>query len=593
MTQPVLSRSFKLLFLFLILSGTVHSQSITPTKGRYYYYKAWGFLKYYHPALASGRVDADSIFLTYLPDADKAKNAGQASAVISKMIAGLSKGQTFKPAPVKYTATEMTQNVDHNWFTKDAFLQAAVRSQLQYVYKHRFADTSHYYYTPRHFTTIIPHEKTYAFADTAAVPYAYRMLALAKIMAGVDYLFPHKYLMDTNWDKLAMAAIPLFAKADTRLAYETQLLKLVAPLNDTHALRFYKEMKNWKAILKVKFYPPFDYQLVENGSKIVVTKVLIPELCNQAGIEAGDMITHINGEPVKKRVSFIGEYLSASNPDALYARLNRYQDNLMFPTDSLHAKLTLMHAGATKQVNIEWTSKPDDFKKLSAYLNQKMAKPQGTELEYAAPGVTIFRADQTRRFLESIPEGKLETAMDSIFTLAGKQKGLILDMRSYPDWGGFYYLMFNAFGKDKSLFARYFMLDKQHIGMYKKITDTVEYYPPFTKPGKQTINAKVAILVNGETLSAAEYYTMLFQHMFPNSITIGNQSAGADGDDKGIMLPGGYEFPFSGNAIFYPDGTQAQRKGVKINKVVYPTITDLSKGEDIQLKQALEWIGGR
>ncbi|WP_146940995.1 hypothetical protein [Chryseobacterium hagamense] len=62
-------------------------------------------------------------------------------------------------------------------------------------------------------------------------------------MAGVNYLFPHKYLMDSDWDKISMGAIPLFAKADIRLAFETQLLRLVAPLNDTHALRFYKEMK--------------------------------------------------------------------------------------------------------------------------------------------------------------------------------------------------------------------------------------------------------------------------------------------------------------------------------------------------------------
>jgi hypothetical protein len=56
------------------------------------------------------------------------------------------------------------------------------------------------------------------------------------------------------------------------------------------------------------------------------------------------------------------------------------------------------------------------------------------------------------------------------------------------------------------------------------------------------------------------------------------------------MLPGGYAFPFSGNAIFYPDGTQAQRKGVKINKVVYPALDDITKGEDTQLKAALQWI---
>ncbi|KFF00015.1 S41 family peptidase [Chryseobacterium luteum] len=582
---------FQLTIICSLFTVLTFAQGTEQTKVKYYYFKTWGFLKYYHPALASGSIDADSIFLNNFAVVDKAQNAKQLDTILSKIIDNLNIGQNFKLAPAKYTESEMTQNVNHNWFTKDTFLQAGTRAKLQYIYNHRFVDNNHYYYTPRHFSTEIPHEKPYALPDSASVPYSHRMLALAKISAGVDYLFPHKYLMDANWDKISMGAIPLFVKADTRLAYETQLLKLVATLNDTHALRFYKEMKNWKTILNVKFYPPFDYQLVDNGTKVVVTRVIIPELCKQADIEVGDLITHINDKPVSKRVDFIGEYLSASNPNALHSRLSRYYDNLLFPTESLHTRLSLTRTGNTRQVDVEWVSKQDDFKKLSDYLNEKLDRSKlEAKLEYAAPGVVIFRANQTRSFLDNLAEDKLKTAMDSIFTLAGKQKGIILDMRSYPDWGGFYYLMYNTFGKDNNFYSKYYMLDKQHIGMYKQITDIVEYYPPTAKPGKRAINAKIAILVDGETLSAAEYYTMFLQHMFPDAITIGSQSAGADGDDKEIILPGGYKFPFSGNAIFYPNGTQAQRKGVKINKIVYPIIEDVAKGEDTQLKEALKWI---
>ncbi|MCU7618444.1 S41 family peptidase [Chryseobacterium sp. PBS4-4] len=572
---------------------TIHTfaQQSDQIKVKYYYLKTWGFLKYYHPALASGRIDADSIFLKNYEAVDKIKNASQLDAILSGMISNLNFGQSFKPAPTKYSVTEMAQNVNQNWFTKETFLSVDLRKKLQYIYKNRFVDDNHHYYTPKHFSTEIPNEKAYAFPDSIALPYDYRMLSLAKIMAGVDYLFPHKYLMNSDWDKISRDAVPLFAKADTQLAYETQLLRLVAPLNDTHALRFYKEMKNWKTILKIKFYPPFDYQLVNNGSKVVVTKIIIPELCKQADIKEGDVITHVNDETISKRVDFIGEYLSASNPNALNSRLSRYLDNLLFPTDKLHAKLLLTRGRNIKKTTVEWVSKQDDFKKVSAYINNKLAGSKlGIQPEYAAPGIVIFRSNQTTRFLENLPEDKLKTAMDSIFIQAGKQKGIILDMRSYPDWGGFYYMMYNTFGNDKSLFARYYKLDKQHIGMYKQLTDNIEYYPQTARPGNLTMNAKIVILVDGETLSAGEYYTMFLQHMFPNAITIGSQSAGADGDDKEIILPGGYKFPFSGNAIFYPDGTQTQRKGVKIDKFVYPTISDVAKNTDTQLNEAIKWI---
>jgi hypothetical protein len=78
--------------------------------------------------------------------------------------------------------------------------------------------------------------------------------------------------------------------------------------------------------------------------------------------------------------------------------------------------------------------------------------------------------------------------------------------------------------------------------------------------------------------------------MFPRSITIGTQSAGADGDIVRLILPGGHKLEFSGNAIFYPDGSEMQRKGVKINKVFQPSIADLNQDEDPVLKAALRLL---
>jgi hypothetical protein len=79
------------------------------------------------------------------------------------------------------------------------------------------------------------------------------MLTLAKMQAAIDYLDPHKYLMDTNWDNDVKEFIPLFTQANSRTDYEMQLLKLSARLNDTHTFTFYKQIKNSKKLLNVKF----------------------------------------------------------------------------------------------------------------------------------------------------------------------------------------------------------------------------------------------------------------------------------------------------------------------------------------------------
>lgn len=135
--MTIYHKFLRLTILFSLLTMFCFGQSTAHTKVKYHYLKTWGFLKYYHPALASGRMDADSIFLSYFAAADKAGDAKQLDAVLSKMISSLNAGQTFRPAPTQYTATEMTQNVDQNWFTKSTFLKADVRNKLRYIYQHR------------------------------------------------------------------------------------------------------------------------------------------------------------------------------------------------------------------------------------------------------------------------------------------------------------------------------------------------------------------------------------------------------------------------------------------------------------------------
>jgi C-terminal processing protease CtpA/Prc len=580
-------------FIFIFFSSgystiVINSNDI---KNQLYYFKVWGFLKYHHPTLASGKMDADSLFLSNLRFVETAKNKKALENVIIKMIDDLKPIENSKLAAASSSATKLLDNRDQSWFTSNHFFSVKLRKRLRYIYLHRFTDTNHFYYTVKNFGSELPHEKPYDFGDAKEIPYAYRMLAIAKIQAAVDYLFPHKYLMDKSWDKVIVNSIPKFAQSESRLAYEKELLLLTANLNDTHTLRFYKFLKNWKQILQVKYYPPFDYKLVDSGRHILVTKVIIPGLCQAAGIQEGDLITHMKDLDVIERVGQLGNYLSASNTNALNQRLSRFFDNLLFITDSLHSSLTYKRNGETTTTKIEWANKKEHFSTLTTYVNQLLGPEiEGADLEYVTPDVVNFRAGETKRFLESLPKEKLESGMDSLFGEAGKKKGIIFDMRKYPDWGGFFYLLYNKFGKDRVPFAQYFALDKQNMGVFKLLTDNLEYYPNTAKPGNTEYDGRVIILVNGETLSAGEYYTMFLQHIFPNSITLGEQSAGADGDEKVLMLPGGYQLPFTGNAIFYPDGTEAQRKGVKVNMVLNPKVEDLVRRRDTMLLEATKII---
>ena len=47
---------------------------------------------------------------------------------------------------------------------------------------------------------------------------------------------------------------------------------------------------------------------------------------------------------------------------------------------------------------------------------------------------------------------------------------------------------------------------------------------------------------------------------------------------------------FSGLGVFYPDETETQRKGIKIDIEVKPTINGLKENKDEVLERAIEYI---
>ena len=96
-------------------------------------------------------------------------------------------------------------------------------------------------------------------------------------------------------------------------------------------------------------------------------------------------------------------------------------------------------------------------------------------------------------------------------------------------------------------------------------------------------------MVNDQTVSNAEYTTMAFQ-AGPRTMVIGSQTQGADGNISKVPFLGGQFSNFSGLGVYYPDGGQTQRVGVRIDEIVEPTIEGIKAGRDEVLERAIEII---
>ena len=99
---------------------------------------------------------------------------------------------------------------------------------------------------------------------------------------------------------------------------------------------------------------------------------------------------------------------------------------------------------------------------------------------------------------------------------------------------------------------------------------------------------KVIILVNETSQSHAEFTAMILQ-TGDNAITIGSQTSGADGNVDRFEMVGGYKTMITGIGIFYPDETETQRKGIKIDIEVKPTIQGIIDRKDEVLERAIEY----
>lgn len=561
-----------ILFIFLLFHQYVSSQ----INQQYDFIKAWNFIKYYHPDLASGKVDADSLFLVNVKDLSTKDDF---NSVIARLTSKLNKKFTTS-ASTETSKDIMMQNQNFDWFRNNRKISADNKDVLNNIYNHRYNFES----LPK--GKLVSDEKEYTFPKTENLPLEYRLLTLAKIQGVVDYLFPHKYIMDKGFDEYFRNSLEKNSKINSRKDFELILARLVSKFKDSHALSFYKQLNYRKDIFNMTYLAPFDFQIVDDH--ILVTHLIFPEICSKAEIHVGDKITSINGKTIPQIIREKGELLSASNKEKLVYILSKYEYNLIWPDDLPQNTLVLQSAKSNKKLSSKTeminTSDKEKYQVIVNYLQDKIKKADSRQLTHI--DIAYFKINETLSFINDVDDDKIDAKMDSILSSASHKKAIVFDMRAYPDWGGFpYHYIYKYFSPSENYFGKYYRPNLKNIGTFTY--KDYDYFPSI--PGKtiHSYKGKVYILVNPDTRSASEWYAMSLQKIFPQSLTIGQQTSGADGDLVKVKLPGDYLLEFTGNGIFYPDNSQTQQIGVRINEIIKYKDQDILDKKDLEFERVL------
>jgi C-terminal processing protease CtpA/Prc len=539
-------------------SSGIDTIALTPTtqKNLTLLGELWGFLKYHHPAIANGDYNWDAELFRVLPEVLNCRTDIQLSQVMEKWVDKLGKVPPCADCKTQPSLASIAVKPDYGSLFKNKTFSKTLSVKLDCILKNT-NNTSNYYIGEIDLMNAshssFPHENKYV--DKMYPDVGLRLLALYRYWNVIQYFSPNRELISENWNTVLPAFIPQVIKADNEHTYVKAMVKLIASIHDSHA--FIESEVREQDLGRYRL--PFDAEFV--GDQLVVTSSLKEGADINKNLNRGDIITAINGEKVQ---SLINKYLLIT-PASNHATALRDMSNVY------------LRRGIDSTFNLKIIR--DNAPMTVVQQGLEINKVTDVYMQFNKPAYQLIDTNIGYIFCGAYKN----TMLDSIKTKFKNTKGIIIDMRGYPS--DVMTTTFSAYFKsESSAFAKLTGRSISHPGMFtfQSINNTGTRITDYYKE-------KVVVLVNENTQSQAEFVTMALQSA-PNTTVIGSSSAGADGTITPISLPGGIKTWFSGQGVYYPDGTNAQRVGVKIDKVVKPTIDGIQTGKDEVLEEAKKLI---
>ena len=532
-----------IILVFFSYNFLIAQQPISETKKLTSLGKIYGFLKYYHPEVGKGKFDWDKEFIKILPEVLKATDRKSLSQVYINWIESL--GEIDNCKKCDSDGEYFDKNFDLSWTQDTTLFSNELSSKLKFIEQNRNQAENFYATTEPTGNIKIINEP--AYKDFEFPKENYRLLGLFKYWNIIEYFYPYKYLTDQDWGFVLSEMIDKIRIVKNKHEYQAALKELVAKLDDSHAYISFNETSKYKFL-------PVNISNVENQA--VVSEIFNDSLAKINDLKRGDIIVKMNDENIESELKNTLKYVSGSN---LNFKINTAYSTIFRDTvNSMH--LTIMRDGEIRNIS----AKLYNFNDFGYFKNKRNLKSKSIS-------ETIGYINMGSKF--TLKE------FEDIFEKFKTKKSIIVDLRAYPELK---YKMFTRyFNTVDKVFALKYNPDISYPGRF------VFDKSAKTDSSRKAFKGKFILLVNDNSLSLSEFTAMAFQTA-DNIITIGNQTAGADGRNIAIEYLGGYTTRFSGYGIMYPDGTESQRKGVKIDVEIKPTINGLRQGRDEILEKAIE-----
>jgi len=536
----------------------VHLDSLTPAQieNLATVARVWGFLKYHHPAVASGTRQWDYDLFRLLPAVLAAQNASSVNEVLVKWIDSLG------PLPAcrngrPFLSGDLDLKPDIAWIHDQSLLGPGLVNRLETLYSSCPGPKTPFYISlmPVAGNARFDHELSYPgikFPDSG-----FQLLALFRWWNIIQYWYPYRLVSQQDWAAVLTEFIPKLALARDKDAYSLAMLELIAKANDTHA-------NLWNS-LRVR--PPVgpcwlrvQIRFVEDQPTVID---LLPDAKHPVPLQRGDVIESLDNVPVSKLIADWTPFFADSNSAA------RQRDMGISFTRGACGPVAVTVRRDGKSVSLSATREElPPTQKINTFHDRP-----GDTFQFLSPEIAYLK-------LSSIKA----TDVIGYLEKAQKTKGLIVDIRNYPS-AFMPFTLGPALVTTPTQFASFSRPDLDNPGAFRFAPGD-----PIS-PGPFHYKGKVVILVDEVSQSQAEYTAMALRAA-PGAIVVGSTTAGADGNASSIPLPGSLSTAISGIGVFYPDRRPTQRIGIVPDVVAKPTLAGLVAGRDEVLETAIRQILG-
>ena len=520
--------------------------------------RVWGYAKYHHPVFCDTlcRVDVDSALFALLPKVVHADRVTRNRHLLDWV---RSLGD-YTPNRVDYEQSlaplELVSTVDLAW-TRDTILLGCDLSHL--LQDLRYAERGENYYLrmgtmengPGYHYLSLRNEKSY---PTPQMDSGLNLLTLFRLWNVIEYYAPNRSLTLHPWDEVLSTYIRLVGAETDPVRFSRLYMRLIRELNDGHAYAPI-EMLFGQRMLPV-------WPLQAEGRLFV-------GYSGDSLLERGDEVVAIDGEPISERLELLREYASRSNEASLRQALCYY--GLCTRRDT--AEVVRRRAGVCDTLRVATVP----YGSVSPLYDPAQLEQPPFRLLADSVGY-IYAGTFSREHLAEVGQTLPRT------------RALIIDLRTYPlKVDGALIALIGQSLRTESVVVRQALYQTLALpGLFFRQEQWLDNgfegggAAQCTEPYK----GRVILLVDEMTQSNPEFQAMAFQSC-PQTLTIGSPTSGANGSIVWIPLPGQLT-SFSGVGTLYPDGTQTQTVGVRLDIEVLPTAEGLQAGRDEVLERALE-----